>query len=296
MRFESGMLGFLVVVLAIGFSIAGTILLSAEEQTYTVTKYDLVTDVTGLFDTDESPQYFDYDLSQNYTGYYTMNTVVNGVNYWGGADYNPTSINNYPVQYAPEDDTTTSVDLSTLGLTNIDPPGDRTFTVLYYSEAPPTTSGIYRARANCVSLADVISALNLNDKDVVMISPGDTGVNNWIFFGSISDIDSIGGGYSYAAYYVKNEYSSESSMNPVAISMKYTKISNKVELYYGETPSNDTLVRTLTLENTMLMFSNGYTDSNITIDGQTASVTVHETGERKYMDISRGVTITGVTP
>ena len=121
MKFESGMVGCLIVVLAIGGSIFGTILLSADESTYEVTKYDFKTEVTGLFDTDTSPEFFDYDLAKNYTGYYTQESTINGVRYWGGATFTPTGVNNYPVTYEPVRSETSTVTINSTNVESMTP-------------------------------------------------------------------------------------------------------------------------------------------------------------------------------
>lgn len=78
---KGGMYGaavFTVVLVAAMFIV---FLSDVQEETRDVVRYDYVTEITGLFGSDESPQYFDYDLSQSYTGYYTDDSTP----YFGGA-------------------------------------------------------------------------------------------------------------------------------------------------------------------------------------------------------------------
>lgn len=300
MRFESGMVGFLIVVLAIGGSIFGTILMSADSSTHEVTKYDYKADVTGLFDTDTSPEYYDYDLSRNYTGYYTINTIVGGVNYWGGATFRNTSVNNYPVKYAPNNvSSTETIDLIELNIPNTDPPDNKTFTLLYYVNAIPTTSGNYGAKAQCVSVTTAINLMGLSDYGYVSFKSTGT-ETDWVFFGSIDDLKSIGNGYSYSASYTKPELMEEngSIMQPAAICMKYEKSSNTISLYSDDSLSAGKLVRTLDASKTIMMFSLGEWSGqgdNYLLEGDKVIVNAWDEPAIQYMDISQGVTVVGVS-
>ena len=74
MKFKSGMLGVCIVVLALLGTILGGFILGIDSNTRDVTSYDYVTDVTGLFDISETPEYVAYSPSSNLVGY-TPNTV-----------------------------------------------------------------------------------------------------------------------------------------------------------------------------------------------------------------------------
>ena len=69
MRFNGGYLGACIIVLSILLGIAGGLMLNVNETSVSSTKYDYVTDITGLFDTSQEPQYIDYEPATNYTGY-----------------------------------------------------------------------------------------------------------------------------------------------------------------------------------------------------------------------------------
>lgn len=86
MQFKSGMLGACIVVLALFGTILSGFFLGVEPATREVTKYDYITDVTGLFDVTQSPEYVEYSPSSNYVGYTPPLTV----------DYSPSStVNSY---------------------------------------------------------------------------------------------------------------------------------------------------------------------------------------------------------
>lgn len=86
MRFKSGMLGVCIVVIALLGTVASGFLLNVEKDQREVTKFDYITDVTGLFDIQDTPEYVDYNPNANYVGYTPSSAI----------DFTPTSkVNNY---------------------------------------------------------------------------------------------------------------------------------------------------------------------------------------------------------
>lgn len=71
MEFREGMLGVVIVALALTGAFFVSYLSGIETTEQEVTKYDYLADVSGLFDYDKSPQYIEFDPSTNYTGYYS---------------------------------------------------------------------------------------------------------------------------------------------------------------------------------------------------------------------------------
>lgn len=68
------MLGVCVVVLAMLGTVLSGFVMGIDASTREVTSYDYVTDVTGLFDISDAPEYVEYNPSSNLVGY-TPNTV-----------------------------------------------------------------------------------------------------------------------------------------------------------------------------------------------------------------------------
>lgn len=94
-KFKSGMLGVCIVVIALLGTVASGFLLNVDKSQREVTTFDYVTDVTGLFDIQNAPEYVDYNPNTNYVGY-TPSTAI---------DYSPTSkVNNY--RYIVQEGTT----------------------------------------------------------------------------------------------------------------------------------------------------------------------------------------------
>lgn len=104
--FRNGMLGVVIVALALGGAIFGAYFAGIESVEHEVVKYNELADVTGLFDTDKSPQYIDYDPSTNYVGYYSQESYSEEMDkYYFAADEvgftESTTINNYKIPLEP---------------------------------------------------------------------------------------------------------------------------------------------------------------------------------------------------
>lgn len=95
MKFKSGMLGTCIIVISLLLGIAGGLLLNVDQTTVNATKYDYVTDITGLFDTSQQAQYIDYSPASNYTGY--TNTDPLALYAPTGLDFTSGNANNYRV-------------------------------------------------------------------------------------------------------------------------------------------------------------------------------------------------------
>lgn len=95
-RFNSGYLGACAIAISI---LAGVLLGSiANVDTHTVntTDYEYKTDITGLFDVSQEPQYIDYNPASNYTGYTNIDSNPSDPS---GIEYTHTNIaNNYRIQ------------------------------------------------------------------------------------------------------------------------------------------------------------------------------------------------------
>lgn len=101
MKFKSGYLGICIVVLSLLLGTAGSLLLNVDKTAEASTKYDYKTDITGLFDTTQEPQYIDFSPATNYNGYAPL---YPGQPNPSGIDYvvSPTS-NNYRVLAVADD-------------------------------------------------------------------------------------------------------------------------------------------------------------------------------------------------
>lgn len=100
MRFKRGYLGVMLVTLCLFGSALLCIIANVEKEDVITTKYDYITDVTGLFDFSDAPQYTDYNPNTNYIGY--TNTDASAINSPSGISFvSSNSVNNYGVMVAP---------------------------------------------------------------------------------------------------------------------------------------------------------------------------------------------------
>lgn len=295
MRFDNGMIGFLIVVLAVGGAIFGTILLSSEESTYDVTKYRYETEVTGLFPVDTSPEYYDYDLSKNYTGYFINDTVINGVNYWGGADFTPSiTVNNYPIKYHPDNSNTTTatIDHSTNVANMTDSIATYTGITWYNHDFDGNFNNA--AQSKTKSLSSFLTVLNLTGYDVIEVKSNIAdGLHKCLFFGTVNDFGTDRPGQqsqTNAACYVENSYYTSYSNDPMyhiaCHSCKIDNITHTATFYYDDSTRNTSFVRAVPLDDAVVSFT--------TINAQiTFNVLEYDINQIDYMDISKGVTVTG---
>lgn len=142
--FKNGMLGVVVVAVAIGAALFASYFAGIESVEHDVVKYNELADVTGLFDTETSPQYVEYDPSSNYTGYYSEQSYSEEMGKYffaedevyfkpyEDAQHNP-RVNNYRVDLEPTFGEIKTVDISTITDEHGDPlpVTDKTYRLTY---------------------------------------------------------------------------------------------------------------------------------------------------------------------
>ena len=113
MDLKEGMLGVIIMALALSGAIFGSYLAGIEPQENDVVRYNYLADVSGLFDYDKSPQFIEFDPSSNYTGYYSEDSKkASGPGYYFASDQvgytssiNPNTgqprVNNYKLDLEP---------------------------------------------------------------------------------------------------------------------------------------------------------------------------------------------------
>lgn len=180
MEMRNGMLGVVIVALALTGALFGGYLAGAHAETHDVTKYNYLADISGLFEYDQSPQYISFDPSSNYTGYYSDNTYstsltppgyyfdqdkvgfVKNVNSQGN-----TQVNNYMITQNRVISGDLSTDLTSL---TIDNSTTGTWIVNYrYTDTPASVSW----NGTPPTMADVLDAMELTASNMsVRISLG----------------------------------------------------------------------------------------------------------------------------
>ena len=166
MRFKTdGMAGVCVTVLAIMGMILCGFALSVQESERVVTGYDYVTDVSGLFDYSEDPQYIPYNPSANWTGFYTSDSNVTS-----GIDFEESgAANSYPIKQPSTQLSSETVTMTWDSWDHAHPPGDglneTTTPVNYWISDTRTTESegntSYINFPTVVMLSSIIEGLNL---------------------------------------------------------------------------------------------------------------------------------------
>ncbi len=109
MRFKSGMLGVCIVVISLLISVLAGFVMDVEKGQREATDYEYITDVTGLFDIGQAPDYITYNPSSNYTGYsdntvnYTESSSVNSYRYVKTPGATTTTSKTYTYSNTPND-------------------------------------------------------------------------------------------------------------------------------------------------------------------------------------------------
>lgn len=95
---RSGMLGVVVICIALAGALFGAYLAGIDTEEREYTAYEYLADMSGEFEYDQSPQFIDFDPNTNYIGYYSTDTgdafpqdKVDFVRYEGG-------VNNYAIK------------------------------------------------------------------------------------------------------------------------------------------------------------------------------------------------------
>lgn len=172
--FRNGMLGVVVVAVAIGAALFASYFAGIESVEHDVVKYNELADVTGLFDTETSPQYVDYDPSSNYTGYYSEESYSDIDNkYYFAEDqvyFTPNQdaqgnprVNNYRIDLKPTFGETRTVDIDTITDSHGDPlpVTEKTYRLTYIAG-----EGIENAywRGHATLLSEIVDNMTYSDE------------------------------------------------------------------------------------------------------------------------------------
>lgn len=174
---KAGKVGILVIMISLAGMLGIGWFMSMDVVMTEKTVYNELTDITPLFGSEQAPQYTDYTPSTNYTGYYTDDSVIDGVRYFGGVDYDPSArANVYRLELAP-----TATDTDTQSLSTITELTGRS--VVYYDGTSPSNAYFKWLGADTAPLTDLLALIDTTDWDVVTIRSSE----------DISDIDNTAG-------------------------------------------------------------------------------------------------------
>ena len=299
---KGGMYGAAILSVLIAVAIFITVASDVERTEYEVTKYNYVTDTTGLFQQEESPQYYDYDLSQSYTGYFT--DVV--TKYWDGVDYTKSDfVNTYILNIEPEAISSSTEDLSTSGISN----QINNAVVWFYGpdgfispsaahQGNPVENGTLPT--GNVLLRDVLSHYGLSSYNKITITPVNSGITDRILFASTDDfIHEFGG--NNACTYTSQEHISEYSKwynggtlydtRVAGLSCIVNYVTGYINYYSGPDPETSTLVRSVDIDKAIIIFGGTAVAPVYDVFGTSVHIEALELPPTEYLDTSKGVTV-----
>ena len=294
MRFENGMLGVCISVLAIMGMILSGFVLSVDQYDRTVTGYEYVTDISGLFDYSDQPTFIDYNPSANWTGFYTSDPdITDGINFTGRSE----PANSYPINQENTQLAEKSMDLSQQDLPAANPPGNLSGpydTVKISDDTTSPNTGDLTAHIGWPRVATVASVLEkatgLGDYNVVRID-----LNGDVIGAPSSswNVYSIPvGNLGHRADYCILPYSG-------AFNVSYLMVDAESNIVRGFTSANVQVFQSTTTQTT-LSFNQASTETGFpqtdylngaTQLGTEIGLTSYSTPTPIYMDISQGVSL-----
>ena len=306
MNFRNGYLGACIVILGIIITIVSSYALSIEISDEEVTKYSYVTDLNGLFDSQQSPTYIEYSPSTNYTGYYTDQSIVfDGKMTFGGVDYNPSELPNaYRLNLMPE-----NYDTGTLNLSGSDWTSGAHVTLMTMTRY--TNSGNVAgyswgtgSTGTDATLSSVITSMNLaSNINIIKINSVD-GLSalveptsqdsplelNWVLFSS-KEVSWYGDALrvqtqEYRSNYPEDpQYKSNSPMLSCSVDLS----TNLATLYYDN--EFKTSGPTYNVDDIIISFGGSGTGLNALHLGTTAQYEVGTKPPATYLNIKDGVSV-----
>lgn len=196
MRFQSGVLGVVIVVAAVMATVLAGIVLNTHDTLVTKTEYERVTDISGLWEYTDEPEYLEYDPISNWTGFH-----LEGEDPIGGIEYatlangsNRYAINNETWSGTRIYDARESMHTGPIVLPGVDffaivaPTYDGSY-MERNGQMFANISGVFGEKNNSLSydnrfqtLAAMLAEMDLNGSTHVIIEPMEGGVifSRWI--------------------------------------------------------------------------------------------------------------------
>ena len=298
-RYKAGTVAVVVVMLSLVGTIALGVLLSVESQDHTVTKYRELSDVSGLFEYTDAPEFITYNPSSNYTGY----RADSSTSYLSGITWTESStVNSYAIPQQTIESSAINYTISSKPQVN---PPVYTTDVHYYDAyewgAFPNSGSIsgigdnmFRfnadgcARPNVTTLSSIVADMT-GTYEYAMITVG-------AYYGRPVVIPSDypltqyqdTTWYTYIAYY-------NFDYNALPVYLKYTPSIQQVDAY----DYSMNLLWTRAASNVNVLYGSNYyyaydvfaDDTNNFSIGNSLTYKTYTTPATRYMDISDGVTV-----
>lgn len=296
MRYDNGMLGVCLVVVALVASVGGAYVLSMDMEEVNVTKYNYVSDLTGIFESEKTVTYIEYEPSTNFTGYYTDPNTK----YFSGVDYtSSTKTNNYRLNLAPVSSTNSTINLSTLTSEKTNP---ATIKIIYATNQNTTVE----CYPNYVTFNNFITQKNLGTSDVVKLSVNTSSIDwtsssgGWFAFGwkSMEAVPGMSGSTLFNAYLFKNPTLTTAPIwgNSSHTYTWYKPIlsaiydGDSVELFYNADFTDSAGI--FSPSETMIYYAAGSGSPTLTLSSSARLYAV-DMPNASYMDVSKGVQMRG---
>lgn len=287
MAYKAGVLGVAVLMVAIVGTLMGSWIMSMDVEEEQVIKYDPLADIVGLFDSEQTPTFTEYNPSTNYTGYYTDTSVIGDTKYFDGVDYNPSEKPNaFKVQEEPNDLYSGTVDLSaiegeSIGIIDLYRGKDLAF---------------YRGTPEMMKLTDLLSTLGYSNYNLVYFTNVNDNIDwtqretDWVGFCSQKMIGQPEYGTDIIAVKtpgvpleVSGAYASWNWMDPI-VAAKYDTASNSVQLFYDNAMTKTAGV--ISIDDAYIMWGNRSGTYEL---GDSIKLEGYDLPSPSYMDPSAGV-------
>ena len=288
MRFKEGALGVVVVMVSVALALVGSWALSTDVNDVTVTGYDYVAEITGLFDADQAPEYIEYSPSTNYTGYYTTDPQ-----YFGGVDYvQSTKANQYRLNLAP----TATYSDDQYDLSAFDSAATTTFNIrLYVGNGIASKIGTPYS----MTLSDLTTAMGYDSYDELIIKNTSAvdwtdqyGQGQWMTFVPDSWIGANPNSSTFADFRMPGNtdiptgsYQGWTYKTPV-LACKYDISTNMVTLYYDIGMNNQAGI----FSPTDVWVAWGLDNWTYELDSE-VSIDASDYPDVTYMDPTKGVSV-----
>lgn len=295
MRFENGMLGVCISIVAIMGMVLSGFVLSVDAREVQTVSYDYVTDISGLFDYTDEPTFLDYNPSANWTGYYTDDPQVTD-----GIEYSTVDrANSYPIGQSSGVSATGTAELDDLGLAQLNPPVTGNSPPAYWRygiifDREPATTGMQSydvPNPGVATIQTLIDALDLGDADSITFSLGssqDSPIvipnNSWTYREYTPPLSDT------SHFWTASYYRDSSSAVTVSVDLESG-------VAIGYTASGSVAWRGAAT--TMCIVYGGEAASASTVQwnlSTSLSWTTYDTPAPVYMDISQGVSVSGTGP
>lgn len=199
MKFQSGILGVIVVVIALIGTVFGGFILNVNSEFTTATDYTDVTDVTSLYSFNPQPDYLDYNPAKNFTGYRLSNNSGSGISYTQSS-----TMNQYYM--GSMSSTTETLDLTSMYTSNFPAVSSEKIYWIYDGDSE-YLSGMFDSVDYSPQYIPFHQLLPLieqrkpaNTTSITINIPDTSGVNYWRQYGAPS-LGSTTGGVTYYGYY-----------------------------------------------------------------------------------------------